>query len=122
MAQTFSETKPIRDQLNRIQQQQQYENLRTQQALGEKMSQLAADPTWGVYVRGIEERKREFEKQLKDSNDRLCNIVMSPDKYLEEKVHQAYVRGTVSAYEFALDIIKELIAEGENAKKELEKS
>ena len=93
--------------------------LRERQEVGQKMSELMADPRWEIWGRHLESMRDQAKDRLALIEIKLTSEVLSPDEYLRVKVSQAQARGMWQSYNNALLLAKTLIEQGEKAVEEL---
>lgn len=94
---------------------------RAQSALGQKMSELTADPRWEIYGRALEQAKEIHERRIEAADQTLLGEFLDTVNYGKVKVARAYAEGYAKALAFALTAAKELIEQGEKATEELKK-
>jgi hypothetical protein len=91
------------------------------QAQGEQMSVLTATPEWESYGRKLE-AEISRAKAIKERIEKLFldpSKVLSPADYMEAKIHQGQAAAYLDALNFALNVAKTLIEQGEKAVAEL---
>lgn len=96
---------------------QQIPTFKAREEAGFKMSQLTADPNWEFYGRYLEAQRAKAEGYCKAASQAILNLAnpLSPQDELKAKLSLANHQGVVEAFNYALDIAKVLITEGEKA-------
>ena len=94
--------------------------LRFLKGQAETVSELIADPRWEIYGRQIEMKRKTHGGELAALKTKLENAFLNPQDYGETKVKQAYNQGCCDGLDFALQIAKDLIEQGEKALGEIE--
>lgn len=83
------------------------------------MRELLGDPRWDRFCHEVEALKAEAQALEQRGSRDLVEKVLTPDQYMVAKVIQARGKGALDAYKSVLEIISNLIKQGERANKEL---
>ena len=114
-----NELNEFRDRREAAEKAKQIPQLRSRGQLGLKMSQLTAHPDWEVYGRYLEAERAKAEAHAKALERVLLNLANppSPQDELKAKLALANHLGAFEAFNYALNIAKVLIEQGEEAAK-----
>ena len=93
--------------------------LRGHVAVADKVSQLVSDPRWEVWGRHVEAIKDYYAKRQAVAAAKLLTETLSGDEYVKAKVAHASSLEAVKVLDYALNMAKTLIEQGEKALAEL---
>lgn len=79
------------------------------------MREILADPHWEKFVQRVEALRAEAQAVAKRADRDLLEMVLTPEQYTKAKTLQARGQGAVDAYQSVLEIVDNLIKQGENA-------
>lgn len=121
MGQSFEELAPFREAHKLKQQLKRVEQFRQQQATGETISRLTANPDWEVYGRYVERERKRHEESAKNQEAKLLDMVnpLPPHEELKVKMQLAHNRACVEMCDTILGFAKVLIEQGEKAAEQL---
>ena len=113
----LSELNEFRNRRARSDAEKRVAQIRAAQQVGKTLSELRADPRWEVYGRYLEAERAKAEGLCRVAEQSLLNIEKppSPQEEYRAKLALAQNRGTIEAFNYALNIAKQLIEQGEKA-------
>ena len=114
-----SELNDFRARREAKEKEKQVPQLRSREQLGLRMSQLTAHPDWEIYGRYLEAERAKAEAYCKVVERALLNLAnpLLPQDELKAKLNLANHQGVLEAFNYALNIAKVLITDGEEAAK-----
>ena len=119
MGYSFEEIQALQKPQRESARQSHIEQLQARASVGQKISELQADPRWEVFGRHVNAlRSTEFDRETSSQN-RLINAILTSEDYLKVKIAQASSSAAVKAYDNVMNLAKTLIEQGESALKEL---
>ena len=120
MGYSFEEIQALQKPQRESARQAHIEQLQARASVGQKISELQADPRFEVWGRHVEAMKAIAQQRLDTVEHELTsNKLLRHDEYISYKIMQSSARGEVLAYNNALSVAKTLIEQGESALKEL---
>ena len=119
MSLSFEEIQRLQRPERESARQSHIEQLQARASVGQKISELQADPRWEVLGRHIEALMDQERERRRMTEFHLVNSILTGDAYLTAKVKHAKADGAFHAYNQVMQLAKVLIEQGESALKEL---
>jgi hypothetical protein len=121
MGTSLEELSPHLKRTAQAQRLQNVHQLRERQVVGQKISELLADPRWEIYGRHVEAVRDSYQRRLDAVGADLLTQFYSETEYMKKRCEYAQAKEAVKALDTALTIAKTLIEQGEAAAAEINK-
>ena len=124
MGLSYEDLKPERDKAKTDVDARKNWELEQNKFAGGKISQLMADPNWGIYARYVQREIDKHTMSAKAQEAKLLDVInpLPPQEDIKAKLQLAHNKACLEAHGFDLEYVKVLITKGEEAAKELEQS